>query len=128
MRKYVVFLFLATIRIVALTFWRREVRWVGDVPPGDPWKGARVVCFLHHTSLFEWVYISVAPLRFLWRAACHGVVPAADKTLRRPLVGTFYKLLAANVVSITRERDHTWRDVLARIDPDSMVMIAPEGR
>ncbi len=128
MRKYVVFLFLASIRLIALLFWRRRVRWVGDLPQGDPWEGVRVVCFLHHTSLFEWVFISVVPLRFVWRVACHGVVPAADKTIRRPLVGRFYKLIAAEVVSITRERDHTWRDVLASIDPDSMVLIAPEGR
>ncbi|KAB2965589.1 MAG: hypothetical protein F9K16_01535 [Thermoanaerobaculia bacterium] len=128
MRKYVVFLFLASIRLIALLFWRRRIRWVGERPAGDPWEGIRVVCFLHHTSLFEWVFISVVPLRFVWRVACHGVVPAADKTIRRPLVGRFYKLIAAEVVSITRERDHTWRDVLASIDPDSMVLIAPEGR
>ena len=44
------------------------------------------------------------------------------------MVGRFFRILAANVVSITRERDHTWRDVLATIDPDSMVLILPEGR
>ena len=32
------------------------------------------------------------------------------------------------MVSISRERDHTWREVLSRIDPDSMVIILPEGR
>ena len=48
--------------------------------------------------------------------------------LRRPIVGYFFRSIAAHVVSITRERDHTWREVLARIDPDSMVLILPEGR
>jgi hypothetical protein len=70
----------------------------------------------------------MAPPRFLWRVACHGVVPAAEKTTSRPIVGQFFKLIAAHVVSISRERDHTWREVLARIDPDSMVIILPEGR
>jgi hypothetical protein len=60
--------------------------------------------------------------------ASHGVVPAAEKTVNRRVVGFFFRSLAAHVVSITRERDHTWREVLARIDPDSMVLILPEGR
>ena len=56
------------------------------------------------------------------------MIPVAEKTIRRPMVGKFFSLLAAHVVSITRERDHTWREVLTRIDPDSMVLILPEGR
>lgn len=128
MRKYFIFLFLAALRLVALAFWRRDVRWVGDAPTGDPWRGYRVVCFLNHTSLFEWLFVSIVPHSFLWRVARHGVVPAAEKTLNRPVVGWFFRFLAAHVVSITRERDRTWREVLTRIDPDSMVLILPEGR
>jgi hypothetical protein len=126
-RKLLVFGFLSTLRRIARIFYRREVRWIGD-PPADRWERLRVVCLLHHTSLFEWLYISVVPPRFVWRIACHGVAPVAEKTLRRPLVGLFFKCLAAHMVSISRERDHTWRDVLGRIDPDSMVVILPEGR
>ena len=127
MRKYFVFLFIAGLRLLARPFYRPRVRWVGDVPP-DRWRGIRVVCLLHHTSLFEWLYLLGVPYSFLWRVAQHGVVPAAEKTLRRPIVGFFFRSIAAHVVSITRERDHTWREVLARIDPDSMVLILPEGR
>lgn len=127
MRKYLVFLFLSAIRLVAKTFWRAETRWLGT-PPAEPWQPFRIVCLLHHTSLFDWLWISVVPRSFVWRVACHGVVPAAEKTLDRPVVGWFFKALAAHVVSITRERDHTWREVLGRIDPDSMVLILPEGR
>ncbi|HSM13886.1 MAG TPA: hypothetical protein VLA66_07435 [Thermoanaerobaculia bacterium] len=127
MRKYFVFCFLAWLRLIAKTFWRVRQAWVGPVPD-DPWRGLRLVCFLHHTSLFEWLFIGAVPLRFIWRVAAHGVVPAAEKTIRRPLVGLFFKAIAAHVVSITRERDHTWRSVLSRIDPDSMVIILPEGR
>ena len=39
-----------------------------------------------------------------------------------------HRLVAQNVVSITRERDETWREVLRQIDPDAMVIILPEGR
>jgi hypothetical protein len=127
-RSIFVFLFLAAIRLIAGLFWRHETRWVGGERPEDPWRGIRIVCFLHHTSLFEWLFVRAVPLRFIWRVARHGVVPAAEKTLRRPVVGWFFKVIAAHVVSITRERDHTWREVLGRIDPDSMVLILPEGR
>jgi hypothetical protein len=127
-RKYFVFLFLLSVRTLALLCWRPRTSWVGSPPPADFWSRIRVVSFLNHTSLFEWIFIAAAPIAFAWRVAAHGVVPAAEKTIRRPIVGRFFRLLAANVVSITRERDHTWRDVLSRIDPDSMVLILPEGR
>ena len=117
MRKYLVFLVLATARLISKAFWSREMTWIGGTPPGDPWRGIRVLCFLNHTSLFEWLFIAMAPPRFLWRVACHGVVPAAEKTTSRPIVGQFFKLVGAHVVSISRERDHTWREVLAHIDP-----------
>jgi 1-acyl-sn-glycerol-3-phosphate acyltransferase len=127
-RKYLVFLVLSTARLISKAFCTSEMKWVGGTPAGDPWKGIRVLCFLNHTSLFEWLFIAMAPSRFLWRVANHGVVPAAEKTTSRPIVGHFFKLLGAHVVSISRERDHTWREVLSRIDPDSMVIILPEGR
>ncbi|MGH7337374.1 MAG: 1-acyl-sn-glycerol-3-phosphate acyltransferase, partial [Myxococcota bacterium] len=127
MRRLFVFLFLSSIRLLARPFYRVRALWLA-APAGDPWADLRVVCLLHHTSLFDWLWILAAPPRFLWRVACHGVVPAAEKTIRRPIVGFFFRSLAAHVVSITRERDHTWREVLARIDPDSMVLILPEGR
>lgn len=128
MRKYLVFLVLSSARLISKAFWFREMSWIGGQPEGDPWRGIRVLCFLNHTSLFEWLFMAMAPPRFLWRVACHGVVPAAKKTTSRPIVGHFFKLLGAHVVSISRARDHTWRDVLSRIDPDSMVIILPEGR
>jgi hypothetical protein len=56
------------------------------------------------------------------------VVPAADKTIGRPLVGKLFQLIAAHVIPISRQRDNTWFEVLRRIDPESMVIILPEGR
>jgi 1-acyl-sn-glycerol-3-phosphate acyltransferase len=128
LRKYLVFSVLGLAWLFSKAFWRREMAWIGGEPKSDPWKGIRVLCFLNHTSLFEWLFIAMAPPRFLWRVACHGVLPAAEKTTSRPIVGQFFKLVGAHVVSISRERDHTWREVLSRIDPDSMVIILPEGR
>jgi hypothetical protein len=37
-------------------------------------------------------------------------------------------MIAAHVISITRARDHTWFQVLRKIDPESMVILLPEGR
>lgn len=127
MRKYLVFCFLYLLRLLARPFYRVSTRWVG-APMPRPWSGLRIVCLLHHTSLFEWLYILVVPASFLWRVAEHGVVPAAEKTVSRPIIGIFFRSIAAHVVSISRARDHTWRAVLSRIDPDSMVLILPEGR
>ncbi len=127
MRKLFVFGFLSALRLAARPFYRVESHWIGT-PPADRWRHIRIVCLLHHTSLFEWLHILATPSSFVWRVAAHGVVPAAEKTLRRPIIGFFFRSIAAHVVSITRERDHTWREVLSRIDPDSMVLILPEGR
>ena len=68
------------------------------------------------------------PLSFLWRIARHGVLPIARKTAVRPLVGQFYNLIAAHVISISRERDESWDEVLSHVDPDAMVALLPEGR
>lgn len=127
-RSLAVFFVLFVLKVLSRIFYRHDVKWVGKVPAGDPWSGIRLVAFLNHTSLFEPVFTAIVPNRFLWRLARHGVVPAADKTTGRPLVGMIFKFVARNVISITRERDHTWFEVLEKIDPDSMVVIAPEGR
>jgi hypothetical protein len=126
-RSLTVFALLLTLKYLSKMFYRHDFAWVGDVPP-DPWKGIGLVAFLNHTSLFEPVFLGGVPNSFIWRIAAHGVVPAADKTTGRPLVGLIFKFVAHHVIAITRERDHTWFQVLNKIDPHSMVIIAPEGR
>ncbi len=127
MRAYVVFLVLLAVKVFARTFYRVDARWIGDVPP-DPWRNIRITAILNHTSLYESLFTGACPNHFLWRLARHGVVPIAQKTSDRALVGRFYGLVAARVISITRERDETWSEVLRQIDPDAMVVILPEGR
>jgi 1-acyl-sn-glycerol-3-phosphate acyltransferase len=126
-RQYLSYLVLLGAKAVSRAFVRIEVRWVGD-RVDDPWRDVRVVALLNHTSLYDWLFIAVPPNRFLRRLAMHGVLPSAAKTMRRPLVGRFFGFLAGSVVTVSRERDHTWRQFLASIDADSMVMLAPEGR
>ncbi len=127
MRSYVVFLVLLLVKVLSRLFYRVDMRWIGDVPP-DPWQHVRIAAILNHTSLWEALYAGGCPVSFLWRLARHGVVPIAQKTANRALVGRFYGLVAARVISITRERDETWSQVLKQIDPDAMVIILPEGR
>lgn len=127
MRSYVVFLVLLAVKLFARVFYRIEVQRIGEVPP-EPWRHIRLTAILNHTSLYEALFTSACPNHFLWRLARHGVVPIAEKTAKRAVVGRFYSLVAARVISITRERDETWSQVLRQIDPDAMVMILPEGR
>jgi hypothetical protein len=126
-RAYVVFLVLLAVKVLSRSFYRIDMRWIGEVPP-DPWRRVRLAAVLNHTSLYEALFAGGCPNHFLWRIARHGVIPIAQKTSDRALVGRFYGLVAARVISITRERDETWSEVLRQIDPDAMVVILPEGR
>lgn len=121
------FTLLYGLKILSRIFYRFDFEWI-DPKAGNQWKNIRLVVFLNHTSLFEPVFLGVPPSNFIWRLAAHGVVPAADKTTDRPLVGIVFKFIAHQVIPITRQRDDTWSQVMATIEPDSMVAIAPEGR
>jgi len=126
-RSAIVFSLLIALKYLSKIFYRHDFGWIGTPPP-NPWKGLRVVAFLNHTSLFEPLFLGAVPNSFIWRLAAHGVVPAAEKTTGRPLVGLIFKFVAHHVIAITRERDNTWFAVLNKIDPHSMLVIAPEGR
>jgi hypothetical protein len=113
---------------VSRSFYRFETAWVGEPHP-DPWaRDLRLVAILNHTSLYEPLFAGAVPARFLRRIARDGLVPVAEKTLRRPLVGSFFRLVAPNVVSVTRLRDHTWTVFQKSIRPWSLVVMLPEGR
>ena len=127
LRSISVFSLLLVLKYLSRVFYKHDLAFIGDTPK-DPWADIRLVAFLNHTSLFEPVFLGGVPNRFLWRIAAHGVVPAADKTTGRPLVGLIFKFIARHVISITRERDHTWFAVLDKIDHHAMIIIAPEGR
>lgn len=129
LRDLLNFLLLLAMKAVCTLLWRVDLRFIGDVPPGDPWANLRVVAILHHTSLFEPIYSAGTPVRWIWRLARHGVVPIAQKTLDRPVAGLFFRLIARHVLPLTRKRDHTWRELLSKVDDgESMLVILPEGR
>lgn len=113
--------------LLSRLFYRFEVSWVHP-PPADVWEEIRVFAFLNHTSLLEPLFLGAFPLRFVWDAAARAVIPGADKTMKRPIVGRFYKFFSPNTIAITRKRDDSWQYFLDNIQPHSLVAIAPEGR
>lgn len=127
MRYRIVYGFLLLVKSLSRCFYSYEAQWLGKLPE-DPWQDYCLVAVLNHTSLFEFVFAGIVPNKFLRRMARYGLVPIASKTLDRPLVGKFWRFIAGNVVSISRERDQTWKKVMESVDPRSMVLILPEGR
>ena len=121
------YLFLLFLKAVSHAFYRHETRWLA-APPPPPWEDLRLLAFMHHTSLFEWLCVAHAPNHLLRRVAQRGVIPIAQKTYDRAIVGSFYRVLAPEMVPISREPDHTWEEVMRRVDPEALVIIAPEGR
>lgn len=127
LRYLISFFLLLAMKVMAKLLYRFEVQWPNN-NKNVPWNEVRVIALLNHTSLAEPLYVGVLPVRFLWRLASKMVAPGADKTLNRPLVGTFYKLFSPGMVSITRKRDDSWQEFMDAIAPDSVIVIIPEGR
>lgn len=127
MKQKLIFAFLIGIKTFSAMFYRFRIHWIGELP-SDPWKNLRLVVLLNHTSLYEPLFTGFLPNRFLKNIAYNGLVPIADKTISRPLVGYFFKILACNVVPITRLRDNSWNRFLTKIKSTSLIIMAPEGR
>ncbi len=127
LKPRITYLLLLATKCLSRLFYRFEVDWIGRLPK-DPWKNIRLVLLLNHTSLFEPLFAGWVPNQFLKSVARNGLVPVADKTMLRPFVGRFFRMVADNVVPISRKRDHSWNRFVETIHAGSMVVIAPEGR
>lgn len=127
MREQSVYGLLRLIKFVSRVFYRFDISWLDPVPQ-DPWENLRLVVFLNHTSLYEPLFVGWFPDHFLKRIACHGVMPVADKALRRPVMGYFFRMVAHRVIAVTRRRDESWKQLFEHLTPDAMVVIMPEGR
>ena len=130
MRLYKItnFLALASIKLLAMAFYRIEHTWLDGGSNKDSWKNLKLIVFLNHTSLFEPLFLGAVPLSVMWRIAGNIIAPGADITLDRPFAGFIYRYMMPQIVSISRERDDTWDKFMNAIEPESVVIIAPEGR
>lgn len=127
MRTLLRFSFLLVLKLFSRIFWRYDWAWVGP-PPARAFAAADIGIFLNHTSLFEPIFLGPMPFDFLWKLDHKGVFPGADVTLKRPIAGRLFRLIAADTVAISRKRDGTWDSFLSLIGSGSFVLIAPEGR
>jgi len=118
---------LGTLKLLASLFFRFRTFWVGPIP-ADRLGNARIGCFLNHTSLFDLIFFAAVPWSTAAEIARRGILPGADVTLSRPIVGRIIRFFAGNVVPISRKRDETWDAFLNALDEKSLVLIAPEGR
>lgn len=121
------FLVLVAVKVLSRTFFSFQVEWVGGRPK-DAFQDTRLCLLLNHTSLFEPLFLAVVPFRWLWQVARRGILPGADVTMERPILGRFLSALVPSAVPITRRRDCTWKGFLEAIEDDALVLIAPEGR
>ena len=119
MRTRFIYMILLALKAFSHIFYKHDAAWIGDTGEGDPWKDFRLVAVLNHTSLLEWLFAGSVPNRFMKRIATDSVIPVADKTFNRPLVGRFFRLIIPNPISLTREADHTWKKVLEHKSDDS---------
>jgi len=127
MREECIYAMLRGIKGFSRIFYRYDIQWIHE-PPVAPWRNLRLVTFLNHTSLYEPLFVGGFPNAFIRRIAFQGLMPVADKATCRPLMGFFFRMVAKNVVAITRKNDRTWDHVLSTVQPESMVIIMPEGR
>ncbi len=118
---------MSAVKILSGIFYRYEVNWFNKIKPHD-WKRIQMVIFLNHTSLFEPLFIKIAPFNFIWRLSKNLVVPGADITLTRPVLGKFIKALAPGCIPISRKKDETWEHFMSHVNDDSITVILPEGR
>ncbi|MAZ47302.1 MAG: hypothetical protein CME65_01985 [Halobacteriovoraceae bacterium] len=126
MRVLLSFLVFMVLKLISKIFYRLEVNWLSEL--GQDFDKIRLIVFLNHTSLYEPLYVAAAPNSFLWRLSRKMVAPAADKTLNRPIVGFFWKIMSPGLITITRKRDKSWYRFLEAIERRSVIAIAPEGR
>lgn len=126
MKSLISYFLLLCIKYTSRIFYTFKIGWPEESK--IIWKKVRLIVFLNHTSLFEFLFLGFLPNHFLRTLSKRMVAPAADKTLNRPLVGKFFKLFSPGMTSITRKRDDTWNNFLDSIYEDSVILIAAEGR
>lgn len=121
------FTVMSTVKAISFLFYRFEIKWLSK-KKFEALDDVKLIVLLNHTSLFEALFVRLAPFRFLWKIARHLLIPIADITASRPVVGKFFNALVPGFVPISRKRDESWDNFLKRVNDDAIVAILPEGR
>ncbi len=127
MRHLFSFLLISLVKLTSTLLYRFKVQWIGGNKLYQ-WPEVRVIIFLNHTSLFEPLFLKLAPYGFIWKISRFLVVPGADITMKRPILGSFIKLLIPGCLPITRKNDETWKYFLSHMNSEAVIAILPEGR
>jgi len=125
-KAVITFALLVGVRTTARIFFKLKNEWIGGEPENYA-LNTRIVAILNHTSLYEPLIAGYAQYKLLWKFARHGVLPVAEKTMKRR-IGLFFKLLVRHPIVVTRQRDKTWYNVLNKVDSKAITIILPEGR
>ena len=125
-KAVITFVILVAVKTTARIFFKLKNEWIGGEPENYA-LNTRIVAILNHTSLYEPLIAGYAQYRLLWKFARHGVLPVAEKTMKRP-IGLFFRLMVRHPIVVTRQRDKTWYNVLNKVDSRAITIILPEGR
>lgn len=128
MKFLISFFGLTLIKFLTHLFYRVETKFVNCEEQDVFNKNLRAIIFFNHTSLYEVLFIGAIPWNFLWTFVKKMVAPGADKTLNRPFVGMFWKIVFPQMLTISRKRDKTWDAFIDAIKDNSITVIAAEGR
>ncbi|MFK7873532.1 MAG: 1-acyl-sn-glycerol-3-phosphate acyltransferase [Oligoflexales bacterium] len=120
------FIMLSLVKIMSTYLYSFQQEWIS--PPPKSWNDVSVILILNHTSLFEFIYSMCLPFNYLWEVSKRLILPVADKTLRHPISGLCFRLLAPKLIALTRKRDQSWKDFLSQIKPYDICIFMPEGR
>lgn len=128
MKHAISFIILLSVKLLSRFFYRIRIGWVGKGNK-DSWKeDIKLILVLNHTSLYEPLFLSAIPFHFMWKYTSRISAPGASKTLDRPIIGRFWKMMMPQMTSISRKRDSTWVEFMDTVKEDAVVIIAPEGR
>ena len=125
-KAIITFVILVAVKSTARIFFKLKNEWIGGEPENYA-LNTRIVAILNHTSLYEPLIAGYAQYRLLWKFARHGVLPVAEKTMKRP-IGLFFRLMVRHPIVVTRQRDKTWYNVLNKVGSKAITIILPEGR
>jgi len=128
MIRLIRFTLLCLVKVICLLLYRFKLTWISQ-ERFEQFSQVQLIVLLNHTSLYEPVFIGVAPFHVLWRLSGELIAPGADITLNdRPIVGRIYHALLPGMIPISRKKDDTWQHFLDKASGNCLVAILPEGR